>query len=1280
MPKPTPEQLRALAEKQRTPAAGPTGGSRLNLATSTPASQGGGKSVASKIASKPLPKILPQAKEGETVGSRAKSTFNRLTNGKAYFREVLGLDLDKSDVPLIGKTANKVLDTVLDFVANPASAASILAAPVAVPARLASTPLGRLAFRISAEAAIGATAAKAAGEVSERVPEQSPAWMKVAAPLLSAVAVGGASSGAINRSLRTAPNRVGANAAAEEVAQSARAAGYKHLPPLASLDEIREAFPATGANPVTRAFWQKLGVDPIRGETTDVGQYLHAWARQRAVAKQAAHFTSAKVLPLGFNAFKIGRDGTIENLPKARGIHWNDVFSDADAPAKYGFDEAMTKQWTQMHEVLGEVVSFAKSYGINRAVKTTDGKLYVPRQVRNAPDGVYEKPSDPGLLRVYEEATEAAANGERYAGPEQTFGLHLETLYKQIADKQLDDVIEGISILPSEAYRQSPRGANMIAGHRDALQTFRLASRKEGVLVRRANKLEARLSEAKRSGTPDRVNSLAKQLDDVKDQLAHVVRPQLIAARKNKEAARQKMQADFKSYKTSNRTKVPGSLFGFADDEKIDVKVWQNRFIPNKDYERLAKWFDPITGAPIPRESNLVVRNVTMIGDALRTASATADFSMPFIQGLPLLAENPVAWARMATKHYEAFFRVGVANRYIAKHADSIMEMIIRGRVPLGDVEFFTSIQGQGPVASAGRKLIGRFERSYSTGLLVARHELWQALRPTWKGSPEDLGKYVRNMTGGMDTAALGVGGGQRAAESLALFSPKLLRSTIALFADASRPWTAEGAAAAHTLLKLGAASAGVFSIAAALAGEEADETEEQIAQRMRDAVNPLAGKKFLSVEMDGNYYGVGGQVRAMAQFIANAITGGINYAADGTIEDGADNPLIPLLKFITDRTSPAFRAGQGAFELVTDEDLNVLPFDTIDDVPDLLGYIGKSGLPFVIQEALEMREDPLAGIEIGPLAAAITGARTSPITPSERRDDYSLEEFGLRYRELTPAQKVGVNAAHPEIKEAIKAFASKEEKAYQTEIDRANILAQETLAKISEDYTAGRYTARSKMRDDIESAVSARAIRMDTVRSSFGKDFEHDENTLASQVLNAYYATFENARRNPNDPASPLDFDVLDQEQATLNREIENEVFDDPARARQILAERTSFQYPPELEWFFKNKKLVQEVGYWDARDRAFKEIEADLANEPGMTGIYSAGQLMAKAIHLEDAGDLEGAALANSYVRAIDRVASREHRQMRVENPGLDRALLMNGYITKRITTDEELPEDTP
>ncbi len=109
------------------------------------------------------------------------------------------------------------------------------------------------------------------------------------------------------------------------------------------------------------------------------------------------------------------------------------------------------------------------------------------------------------------------------------------------------------------------------------------------------------------------------------------------------------------------------------------------------------------------------------------------------------------------------------------------------------------TVARRGAQASVNQTL-GRFQASYSMMLAMNRALLWEAMSPWWTQSKragnslDELGAYIRNMTGGLDTKALGVSTSQRNIEGAWLaFSPKLLRSTIALIWDAMNYVPAEG-------------------------------------------------------------------------------------------------------------------------------------------------------------------------------------------------------------------------------------------------------------------------------------------------------------------------------------------------------------------------------------------------------------------------------------------------------------------------------------------------------
>lgn len=1276
---PTPEEIQAKMDAAikgtsgRTTGSAPT--SRQAPTPSAPVRAGG---AGANAAPSRLPVRKPSTEEIQDVGTGVSSLFS----GETFLREFFNKDISGW---------NPVARFAVDQVAAPATLMTagfspMIKAPLSLlgkigAGKLAQTPLGRLAWNLSTETAVGVAGSAVGQQIAENTPEDAPTWRKVVAPVAGALATGVVSSTAVNRALRNSSNLKGTAAAASQANQNARGNGFNYLPRMQSFDDIIDDFATPAGTSLTRRFWGGLGIDPVRAESVEVAKPMHAWARQKAVAPRAAQLAVAKALPRGFDAFDIDDSGNIRNLldaygkrvPDSYNRNWNDVFSDPDAPSKYNFNNRQMDQWESLHKLLDDVVPMADLYGIKRAVFDPEdaGRLYVPRQARDAEPGVYEKPSNPAFERLWEDATDAANAGVKYTDPETVVRFHIESLYKQIADKQLDDAVEELTVLPSRAFNKDPRGAARVSAHRQAVNAFGKARLAESRAVSRLENLEARLSELRaRGGSTTRKANLMTQITDAKADLNNKLRPALKLARKNKAMAKQARDREYARFKNSDRTRVDPSLFngGHSSENPIPVRMWKGRMIAEENYDRLIDWFNPITGAPTFENTNRFMYATQAVGDQIRAMAATADFSAPFIQLLPLLVTEPEAWARASAQMFKSWWSPGVINRYMQKNAASIEDMVINGRVPSADLEQYAALQGSGILARGNQKVFGRWERSYSMALLAARHEMWASLRPTWTGTAEDLGKYVRNATGGMDTAAMGVGRGQRALESLAFFSPKLLRSTIALAGDAMRPWTPAGAQAANTILKLTAASAGLFAIANMAVGLENGETEEQIDKRLQDTLNPLSGKEFLSVKIGDNWYGVGGQVRALTQLVTGSVTGAINFARDGTITGAEDNPIVPLLDLLNNRTSPLYKGGLAAAELATDEELNLLPFDTIDSVPDLGLFIGKSALPFVIQEAIEMAGDPLREFTVNPLLASMSGGRTSPITPSERLDDLSREKYdGRSYGELWPEEKGELKEANPDLVEAIKQYGSKHDREYQAQVDQINEDTQNTLKAIA----AAPWPDRAKLRDAVEARISDRSIQLDTARHSFGKDFAELDDTAQSLVLDAYYETFTGARLNPDDPASPLNFDVLDQLQAEFERSIDNHVYGDPDAVREGLEKRRAFKPPPELAWFFENKEIVRQAGYWDAKDRAFTEIADEIQRD--YPEIQSAGQLLAKVVQLENAGMEDEAYTLSAAIKFMDKIASQEHRLMRMDNPRLDRALKENGYTTTRLTDDE-------
>jgi hypothetical protein len=543
---------------------------------------------------------------------------------------------------------------------------------------------------------------------------------------------------------------------------------------------------------------------------------------------------------------------------------------------------------------------------------------------------------------------------------------------------------------------------------------------------------------------------------------------------------------------------APGNLFGKAEDV-IPVAQWRNRFFPLEDAERLTDALGAFLQSP--KRANWVGRGFEVLGNHIRFLSAVGDFAAPFIQGLPLLGRNPVAWSRATWMHYVAFADPTIQARFIKKNIATMQEMA-QHNVPVGDVEFFKALQeGQGFSAGRllevlpkgkearnllrgiGKQTFGRFQASYDMFLTSSRAQLWDSMKVGWKGSLDDLGAHVRNMTGGLDSRALGVGPTQRGLESTWLaFSPRLLRSTFALVGDMANPASPQGRAAIQALGGLVAGTVGIYIATGIAMGK----SEEEI----RRGLNPLEGKKFLSYNINGDWIGIGGQIRAIMQLLARSIADPESL----TSRDQFDNPL---LTFASSRGAPGFRVAQTLFEGLTGAD--VLPFEEIDSLPEMFLHIGQSSLPFAVQGLLE-GEGALA------FGTGLAGARTSPTTNFEgfqfARQEV-MQERGLTgsFDDLDQVTRAEIDA-DPRVAEARQPLQEREPRTIEdigfqaaATITEQSVAAQETDdEQLQEFFTQGGNFDPQRWSNALSQRLRTRFTSREAIFEAAGVEFEEGE------------------------------------------------------------------------------------------------------------------------------------------------------------------------------------------
>ncbi len=761
--------------------------------------------------------------------------------------------------------------------------------------------------------------------------------------------------------------------------------GNKFVAALRPNAEIQKEV-VTSDNPLIRAAIGKTGINPSILQNTPSGKALVAYYRQMVETQELTDVAVSATLDVHTERFtgRLGKLLPIDNNGFLKGTDkpWQDVFS---RPGEYAISAKGTPLRTYIDDylkVVDEVETMRIAEGLKpRSKLGEEGWFYVPRQVKTIRGVELRRPSSPALQRHYEEAVEGFAKGIRYdTNPRATLELHIRKAYQEIAEKQLSDVLEPLSISAKELVPQP-----IVRRMQEAIKTRMAAERAARKEIQAA---------AQKAGKVPMPSTFAKKVYN---------KPEVVTARQQYYAAK---MVYTKAMEAARKAEVaPGNLFGRAE-ETIAIGTWRNRFFPLEQAKQLQEGLSFFGGMP---KTSPWMRGIEITGNHIRFLASVGDFAAPFIQGLPLLAENPNAWARATLRHYQAILDPTVQARLIRNHLDTFQWMA-QHEISIGDPEFFAALKtGQGFSAGklleilpkgeeirrvaqlAGRQSFGRFQATYNTFLGYSRAKLLEAIQPTWAGTDAELSAYIRNMTGGLDSRALGVGPSQRALESVWLaFSPRLLRSTMALVGDAMRPTTPQGQAALKSLAKLAAGVTGVYIASGLAMGKSWDDISQ--------GLNPLNGKKFLSYEIDGDWIGVGGQVRAILQLVARSVSalapGGEPAGTLATISQ-FENPII---SFYTMRGAPALNIVGTGIEALSKGKIDALPFNQVDSLPDLFKHIGTSALPFAVQGVLEGQQAITNVVQL-------TGLRTSPPSPSEKVQALA-SPLGKDWEQLEPYQK----------------------------------------------------------------------------------------------------------------------------------------------------------------------------------------------------------------------------------------------------------------------------------
>ena len=719
-------------------------------------------------------------------------------------------------------------------------------------------------------------------------------------------------------------------------------------------------------------------INPSVLRNSAVGRLITGRQGQQASVEQLVQTALSKLdargaFLTGTLPFRIDKDGFFENTGK----QWMDVFQ---RPAQYR--SQMTQEASDYIDdflrIIDEGNNLRRAHGLLTLPSNTEGWFYVPRQVRDIRGVALRKPTNAKLTRFYDEATDAVEQGVQYErDPRAVLENHLKSTYREIIEKQFSEAIAPLSLAPKQLL---PEGL--------------VVEMRQAIVRRQRAQNEVNRLRVPRVTKDGKVTKQEKALRKTLSEQRDAANAGLQAARVVHKDVRDRYLKAIERARRAEVTDHKAPFFGVTGDT-IGIKAWRNRFFTRED----AKFLEDALGTfgRTPDKANPIYGSMEKLGNYVRFLSAVGDFAEPFIQGLPVLAENPRVWAQATELHYRAFFNPKVMSKFIDDHRRTFEEMASYG-VSIGDPEFFAALRPGEGIAfgrllerlpkgrearllaqEGGRQSFGRFQASYNAGLGSARALLWEANKDAFRNKNE-LAAWIRNLTGALDSRALGVGPGQRGFESMWLaFSPRLLRSTIALVDDSVRGFInlRPGASATQQQVRsmrtMGQFLGGVH-LTYVLTGLAAGKDWKEIGE----GLNPLNGKRYLAHQINGEWIGVGGQIRAIIQFMGNmGKTIGTGEIDNFLVGDVRENPVLSAYM---SRGAVGTNLATTAIEGTTG--INADAYENIDSLPTMFRHLGKSALPFAVQGVLE-------GESVFPtVLAGMVGARTSPQRPSEKVDE----------------------------------------------------------------------------------------------------------------------------------------------------------------------------------------------------------------------------------------------------------------------------------------------------
>lgn len=357
-------------------------------------------------------------------------------------------------------------------------------------------------------------------------------------------------------------------------------------------------------------------------------------------------------------------------------------------------------------------------------------------------------------------------------------------------------------------------------------------------------------------------------------------------------------------------------------------------------------------------------------------------------------------WANEAARHPDDWAEFLQHARVLSNHTEYADELVAEA-VAGGLIE---TVERSIPIVNKVHPF-ARAGNAFSNFMDAAAWETWKALRPLAKTTDEveELGAFVRNVSGRNSTRGLGMSHGQELIERSALYARSYTRAGAAIMAKATfDPLSFGGRQAFKSLAGLGAASTAIIAGATVLqqllanGGDFSKLDWDDLGSTLKEAWTPWSSK-FMGMRIGDQVIGMGGTVRSNIAMMARLGKMGYDVAA-GDVDPNKLSPVNlnsrflinfdhPIVRFLRGKSSPLVGT---AWDLFSGEDF--LGY-TVDDPKDLL-RMPLQLAPFASQVFIEQTGLGL-GERTGVTTAEWFGVRNFPINAWQLYKEQAEEALG---------------------------------------------------------------------------------------------------------------------------------------------------------------------------------------------------------------------------------------------------------------------------------------------